>query len=139
MEKKNYFNVNKNTTVKNSNAARMLRRSENKSFNVGLDAKVDPIHIKKEDVDVQMDDCAIDMTFPSLEVEGQDIVIPADNDQVIKAGKIKMKVNFGGGRMNQTSAAKAYEIMGGIMNMISDMWDQKMKEDKTEDGFDPVE
>ena len=139
-EKKNYFNVNKNTTVKNTNAARMLRKSDNKSINLGLDVNVDPIHIKKEDVDVHMDDCAIDMTFPGIELEGQDVVIPVDRgDQVIKAGKIKVKVNFGGGRMNQTSAEKAYEMLGGLINMISDLWDQKMKEDQPSDGFDPVE
>jgi hypothetical protein len=139
MEKKDYFNVNKNTTVKNNNAARMLRKSDNKSINLGLDINVDPIHIKKEDVDVHMDDCAIDMTFPSLEVEGQDVVIPVDKDQVIKAGKLKVKFDLGGGRMNQTSAKSAYEMMGGLLNMISDMWDQKVKEDKPVDGFDPVE
>ena len=104
-----------------------------------LDINVDPIHIKKEDIDVHMDDCAIDMHGPTLEVEGQDVVIPVNHDQVIKAGKVKVKFDFGGGRMNQTSAEKAYEMLGGLMNMISDLWDQKMKEDQPSDGFDPVE
>lgn len=137
-EKKNYFNVNKNT-VKNTNAARMLRKSNNKSINLGLDVNVDPIHIKKEDVSAQMEDCAIDVHGPTLEVEGQDVVIPVDKDQVIKAGKVKVKFDFGGGRMNQTAAKTAYEMIGGLLNMISDMWDQKVKEDKPVDGFDPVE
>ncbi len=138
---KNYFNVNKNT-VKNSAAiaGRMLRRSENKSINLGLDVNVDPIHIKKENVSAQMEDCAIDVQGPTLEVEGQDVVIPVDKDQVIKAGKVKVKFDFGGSRMNQTAAKTAYEMMGGLLNMISDMWDQKVKEEKEpRDGFDSVE
>lgn len=141
MEKKNYFNEKKINMEKNmNNAARMLRRSDNKSINVGLDLNVDPIHIKKEDVSAQMEDCAIDVHGPTLEVEGQDVVIPVE-DQVIKAGKLKVKFDFGGGRMNQTAAKSAYEMMGGLLNMISDMWDQgvKEKEEKPEDGFDPVE
>ena len=137
MEKK-YFNVNKNS-VKNADAARMLRKSDNKSINLGLDVNVDPIHIKKEDVSAQMEDCAIDVHGPTLDVEGQDVVIPVDKDQVIKAGKLKFKFDFGGGRMNQTAAKTAYEMIGGLLNMISDMWDQKVKQDKPADGFDPVE
>lgn len=137
MEKKNYFNSEKMN--KNVNAARMLRKSDNKSINLGLDVNVDPIHIKKEDVSAQMEDCAIDVHGPTLEVEGQDVVIPVDKDQVIKAGKVKVKFDFGGGRMNQTAAKTAYEMIGGLLNMISDMWDQKVKEDKPVDGFDPVE
>ena len=136
---KNYFNVNKNTTVKNNNAARMLRKSDNKSINLGLDINVDPIHIKKEEISAQMEDCAIDVHGPTLEVEGQDVVIPVNHDQVIKAGKVKVRFDFGGGRMNQTAAKTAYEMIGGMLNMISDMWDQKVKEDKPVDGFDPVE
>ena len=66
MEKK-YFNVNKNS-VKNADAARMLRKSDNKSINLGLDVNVDPIHIKKEDVSAQMEDCAIDVHGPTLDV-----------------------------------------------------------------------
>ena len=139
MEKKDYFNVNKKNMVKNTNAARMLRKSDNKSINLGLDVNVDPIHINKEDVSAQMEDCAIDVHGPTLEVEGQDIVIPVDKDQVIKAGKLKFKFDIGGGRMNQTAAKSAYEMMGGLLNMISDLWDQKVKEDKPVDGFDPVE
>lgn len=140
MEKK-YFNVNKNS-VKNANAARMLRKSDNKSISMGLNLNVDPIHIKKEEIEAQMEDCAIDVQGPSIEVEGQDLVIPVDKDQVIKAGKMKVKVNFGGGRMNQTSAKAAYEMMGGFMNLLTDMWEQKIKEEQEEepkDGFDPVE
>ena len=139
---KKYFNEKKINMEKNmNNAARMLRRSDNKSINVGLDLNVDPIHIKKEDIEAQMEDCAIDVHGPTLEVEGQDIVIPVDKDQVIKAGKMKVKFDFGGGRMNQTAAKSAYEMMGGLLNMISDMWDQRVKEkeEKPEDGFDPVE
>ena len=117
----------------------MLRKSDSKSINLGLDVNVDPIHIKKEDVSAQMEDCAIDVHGPTLEVEGQDVVIPVDKDQVIKAGKVKVKFDFGGGRMNQTAAKTAYEMIGGLLNMISDMWDQKVKEDKPVDGFDPVE
>lgn len=136
--KKDYFNVNKNTTVKNNVAGRLLRKSEDKSINLGLDIDVDPIHIKKEDVSAQMEDCAIDVHGPTLEVEGQELVIPV-KDKVIKAGKLKFKFDFGGGRMNQTSAKSAYEMMGGLFNLISDMWDQKVKEEKEpEDGFDPV-
>lgn len=139
MEKKNYFNEKKTNMEKsNNNAARMLRRSDNKSINIGLDLNVDPIHIKKEDIEAQMEDCAIDVHGPTLEVEGQDVVIPV-KDQVIKAGKLKFKFDFGGGRMNQTAAKSAYEMMGGLLNMISDMWDQKIKEDKSVDEFDPVE
>ena len=139
MEKKNYFNEKKTNVEKsNNNAARMLRRSDNKSINIGLDLNVDPIHIKKEDIEAQMEDCAIDVHGPTLEVEGQDVVIPV-KDQVIKAGKLKFKFDFGGGRMNQTAAKSAYEMMGGLLNMISDMWDQKIKEDKSVDEFDPVE
>lgn len=137
MEKKNYFNSEKMN--KNVNAARMLRKSDNKSINLGLDVNVDPIHITKEDVSAQMEDCAIDVHGPTIEVEGQDVVIPVDKDQVIKAGKVKVKFDFGGGRMNQTAAKTAYEMIGGLLNMISDMWDQKVKEDKPVDGFDPVE
>lgn len=139
MEKKNYFNEKKTNMEKsNNNAARMLRRSDNKSINIGLDLNVNPIHIKKEDIEAQMEDCAIDVHGPTLEVEGQDVVIPV-KDQVIKAGKLKFKFDFGGGRMNQTAAKSAYEMMGGLLNMISDMWDQKIKEDKSVDEFDPVE
>ena len=136
MEKK-YFNTNENS-VKNV-TGRMLRRSENKSSNVDLNVKVDPFHIKKENISAQMEDCAIDVQGPAIEVEGQDVMIPVDKDQVIKAGKIRMKVNFGGGRMNQTSAKAAYEMMGGFMNLLTDMWEQKIKEDKPVDEFDPVE
>lgn len=143
MEKKNYF-VNKKNTVKNSAEAitgRMLRKREDKGLSLDLNLNVDPIHIKKEDVSAQMEDCAIDVHGPTLEVEGQDVVIPTGKDQVMKAGKIKVKFDLGGGRMNQTASKSAYEMMGGLLNMISDMWDQKMKEDKDEpvDGFDPVE
>ena len=140
--RKEYFNVNKNS-VKNANAARMLRKSDNKSISMGLNLNVDPIHIKKEEIEAQMEDCAIDVQGPSIEVEGQDLVIPVDEDQVIKAGKMKVKVNFGGGRMNQTSAKAAYEMMGGFMNLLTDMWEQKQKikeeQEEPKDGFDPVE
>ena len=140
MEKK-YFNVNKNS-VKNANAARMLRKSDNKSIELDLNLNVDPVHIKKEEIEAQMEDCAIDVAGPTIELEGQDLVIPVEKDQVIKAGKMKVKVNFGGGRMNQTSAKAAYEMMGGFMNLLTDMWEQKIKEEQEEkpvDGFDPVE
>lgn len=139
MEKK-YFNVNKNS-VKNANAARMLRKSDNKSIELGLNLGVDPIHIKKEEIEAQMEDCAIDVAGPTLEVEGTDLVIPVDKDQVIKAGKMKVKMDFGGGRMNQTAAKAAYEMMGGFMNLLTDMWEQKIKEEQEEpkEGFDPVE
>ena len=141
MEKK-YFNVNKKNTVKNSAiTGRMLRKREDMGLSLDLNLNVDPIHIKKEEVSAQMEDCAIDVYGPTLEVEGQDVVIPAGKDQSIKAGKIKIKFDLGGGRMNQTASKSAYEMMGGLLNMISDMWDQKVKEDndKPEDGFDPVE
>lgn len=136
---KNYFNVNKNTTVKNNNAARTLRKSDNQSIDLDLNVNVDPIHIKKEDIDVHMDDCAIDVQGPTFEAEGRDLVIPVDEGKVLKAGQFKIKVNFGGGRMNQSAAEKSYEMLGGLLNMISDLWDQKQKEDKPVDGFDPVE
>lgn len=141
MEKKSYFNMNKNS-VKNANAARMLRRSNNESIELGLNLNVDPVHIKKEKIEAQMEDCAIDVQGPTLEVEGQDLVIPVDGDQKIKAGKMKIKINFGGGRMNQTAAKTAYEMMGGFMEMLSDKWEQLVKEEQQEepkDGFDPVE
>ena len=147
MEKKKYFN-NVNSSVKNAAiSGRMLRRSDSKSINLGLDINVDPVHIIKEEVSAQMEDCAIDVHGPTLEVEGQDVVFPVDKDQVIKAGKVKVKFDFGGGRMNQTAAKTTYEMMGGILNMISDMWDQKQTgkeeekkpEEKEKDGFDPVE
>lgn len=141
MEKKSYFNnVNKNS-VKNANAARMLRKSDNMGLGIDLNLNVDPVHIKKEEIEAQMEDCAIDVQGPSIEVEGQDLVIPVDGDQVIKAGKMKVKVNFGGGRMNQTSAKAAYEMMGGFMEMLSDKWEQLVKEENEnpKDGFDPVE
>ena len=139
MEKK-YFNVNKKNTVKNSAAmtGRMLKKSENMGLSLDLNLNVDPIHIEKEDVSAQMEDCAIDVHGPTLEVEANDMVIPV-KDQVIKAGKIKVKFDLGGGRMNQTASKSAYEMMGGIMEMISGLWDQKVKEDKPVDGFDPVE
>lgn len=142
MEKKYFNNVNKNS-VKN-NAAHMLRRSNNESIELGLNLSVDPVHIKKEEIEAQMEDCAIDVQGPTLEVEGTDLVIPVEKDQVIKAGKMKVKVNFGGGRMNQTSAKAAYEMMGGFMNLLTDLWEQKIKEEQEEnenpkDGFDPVE
>lgn len=138
---KNYFKVNKNTVKNNNIAARMLRKKDSINLGLGLDVNVDPIHITKEEVSAQMEDCAIDVHGPALEVEGQDVVIPTGKDQVIKAGKIKVKFDLGGGRMNQTAAKSAYEMMGGIMEMISDLWDQKVKEDndKPADGFDPVE
>lgn len=148
MEKKKYFN-NVNSSVKNAAmSGRMLRRSDSKSINLGLDVNVDRIHIIKEEVSARMEDCAVDVSGPTLEVEGQDIVIPVfdkDQTQMIKAGKVKVKFSLGGGRMNQTAAKSAYEMMGGFLNMISDMWDQKqmVKEEEKEleekDGFDPVE
>lgn len=137
---KNYFNVNKTSSVKNAAmAGRMLRKSDAKSIELGLN--VDPIHVKKENIEAQMEDCAIDVQGPTLEVEGTDLIIPVDGDRKIKAGRMVMKVNFGGGRMNQTSAKAAYEMMGGFMNMLSDLWEQKIKEEEQEpkDGFDPVE
>ena len=148
MEKKKYFN-NVNSSAKNAAmSGRMLRRSDSKSINLGLDVNVDPIHIIKEEVSAQMEDCAVDVSGPTLEVEGQDIVIPVfdkDQTQMIKAGKVKMKFSLGGGRMNQTATKSACEMMGGFLNMISDMWDQKQtvkeeeKEPEEKDGFDPVE
>lgn len=139
MEKKYFNNMNKREN--NNNAARMLRRSNNESISMDLKLDVDPIHIKKEEVSAQMEDCAADISGPTLEVEAQDMIIPVGEDQVIKAGKCKVKVNFGGGRMNQTSMKSYYELLGGVMNLLTDMWEQQQMKEKEEpvDGFDPVE
>lgn len=110
--------------------------------------EIDPIEIKKDEVKVEMKDCAVRMQPVKIKLKGDNVKLPEN----ILIGHAELSVEMGGMEMSENATdnvMKLWQVIGnglfGLIQSNSEKTNEKEEEDqekdeseKAEQEFDPI-